>query len=188
MDALSLKAQTMQRWAAGRRLEVLLRTLPTFYPHIFPQTSKARPWEPKDGSTEALNKAYKRATTYVHPDRLHGKPPAVIAEAQEILKVLTMAHASPVTPEAARSKPHARPSAPFTRHDTDDFVVPPYVPKRRGPASSPRSGDESPVPPTPMAPPTPTAKAPPNPEPTPRADDSPVPPPPRSSGAAVAKG
>ena len=164
---MAARTQTIQRWAASKQLDVLLRTLDEF-PHIFVTASgKPRPWVPEDSSAESIHKAYKRATTFVHPDRLHGKEPAVIAEAQEILKVLTMAHANPVYTAAAirpasgrapymtpAPRPSHEPAPPppppryapsadrYTRgmdhgrQESEDFVVPPYVPPApREPAS-----------------------------------------------------
>ena len=102
MDTTALRVATMQQWAAPKQLNVLLRTLDEFFPHIFVSPAgETRPWAPGDDAAESITRAYKRATKFVHPDLARGKEPAVIAEAQEILKVLTNARANPMDTTAA---------------------------------------------------------------------------------------
>lgn len=89
-------------WAEGRGLLALLRSLEADWPHCFALAAATlgdsrRPWEPRDMSEREASLAYKRATLHLHPDRLAGRDLSVQVEAEEVLKVLTHAHAAKET-------------------------------------------------------------------------------------------
>ena len=93
--AHSARAKAIRQWSSGKNLVKLLRTLgvfPDFFGGSEPgagQCAEKPDWFPLDASQVELERGYKRATRYVHPDRLHGRDAAVVDEAQEIMKVLT---------------------------------------------------------------------------------------------------
>ena len=83
-------------------LDSMLRDLEDAWPHLFALPAAKltrkdghapRPWVPADQSEREIERAYKRATVYLHPDRLTGRDVSVCVEAEEVLKVLTRAHA-----------------------------------------------------------------------------------------------
>lgn len=91
----------VQRWAGDRGLVALLHSLED-WPHTFALPAAAieadgrRPWEPRGTSEREITLAYRRATLHLHPDRLSAanRDLSVRVEAEEVLKVLTHAHAS----------------------------------------------------------------------------------------------
>ena len=87
--------------AAQCSLHNMLNNLEEQHPHLFAlpaaklnqtQTNN-KPWEPNDKSEKEVERAYKRATYYLHPDRLTNRDVSICVEAEEVLKVLTHAHA-----------------------------------------------------------------------------------------------
>lgn len=144
-DAVKLQAERIKQWASQDRLEELLKSLHEF-PRLF--TAEGRPWEPKNSSSEEVLRAYKRATTFVHPDRLLGRAEEEISEAQEILKVLTMArtkHAETPrqhwAPRHTAPPTHSKPYSHLEPEDSDDFVAPPFVPRPQVDPGSPRASE-----------------------------------------------
>jgi len=95
--------QAMQRrvsaWAKGKGLVLLLRELRSTWPHVFAEHLHALPpgapppWEPDGDSERAISKAYKRASLLLHPDRQAKQNGTLRMEAEELLKVITLAHA-----------------------------------------------------------------------------------------------
>eukprot|EP00965_Chrysotila_dentata_P080527 2656902-Pleurochrysis_carterae.AAC.1 len=89
------------RWAKSQGgLLPMLKSLEACWPHIFAIPAgrlgdAPRPWVPKDDSNKEVERAYKRATYYLHPDRLFAskRDLSVRVEAEEVLKLLTTAHA-----------------------------------------------------------------------------------------------
>ena len=86
--------EAIRKWAAGKGLVNLLRSLGEAFPHMYLAEEKGEEWVPKDSSEGEVQKAYKRATRYIHPDRLQQQGEDLVHEAQEVLKVLTRAHAN----------------------------------------------------------------------------------------------
>ena len=90
-----------QAWSQGRGLVALLNSLEVTWPHTFARAAARErvthptrmPWEPADEGERAILQAYKRATLHLHPDRLSRRDLSVRVEAEEVLKVLTRAHA-----------------------------------------------------------------------------------------------
>ena len=92
----------------------LLRSLEHSWPHLFALAAARlgdapRPWVPKDETEREVDRAYKKATLYLHPDRLAAarRDLSVRIEAEEVLKVLNKRHADKPswhsTPNEARS-------------------------------------------------------------------------------------
>ena len=99
---------TPDTWAARTGgLVPLLRHLEADWPHLFAaaaakldakQPGAPRPWVPVDTSEPSVERAYKRAAFYLHPDRLTAADAVSDAfslkeEAEDLLKVLTKKHA-----------------------------------------------------------------------------------------------
>lgn len=118
------------------------------FPELFTLGAKGKEWIPADESDAEVQRAYKRAARcadhtpnagcpyisrlltnacaacrYVHPDRLVGRAEGVVAEAQEIMKVLTRARGVGASQHNARRAEHAgrrksRAAASFQGHRT----------------------------------------------------------------------
>ena len=147
------------RWAEGKGLVALLKTLHPKYVHlVVPKQDGSRPWEPASLAIKDINLAYKRAATILHPDRHLDRDAAFRSEAEDVLKHLTKAHASASswfagvlehvekTDLGKRTTPPAR---PYTKgmdgqdtlppDDTDLFDAPPV---RRLPAAAADDDDD----------------------------------------------
>ena len=79
------------RWAEGKGLLMQLNSLEQAWPHLFALPAaalegKERPWVARDESDAALEKAYKKATLHLHPDRLvsQNRDLSVRVEAEEV--------------------------------------------------------------------------------------------------------
>ena len=101
-DALK---RNVSNWAQNRGLLALLTNLESVsWPHIFAvpeykarSAEKTLPWVPLDFTDKSITAAYKKATLQLHPDRLRDRDMSIRVEAEEILKVLTLAHADQET-------------------------------------------------------------------------------------------
>ena len=87
------------RWAEDKGLLMLLNSLESSWPHLFALPAAAlegkdRPWVAKDESDSSLEKAYKKATLHLHPDRLvsQNRDLSVRVEAEEVFKQLQTAY------------------------------------------------------------------------------------------------
>jgi hypothetical protein len=148
------------RWAEGKGLVALLKTLHPKYVHlVVPKQDGSRPWEPASLAIKDINLAYKRAATILHPDRHLDRDWFFRSEAEDVLKHLTKAHASASswlagvlehvekTDLGKRTMPPAR---PYTKgmdgrrtlptDDTDLFDAPPV---RRLPVDDDDDDDEA---------------------------------------------
>ena len=79
------------RWAEGKGLLMQLNSLEQAWPHLFALPAaalegKERLWVARDESDAALEKAYKKATLHLHPDRLvsQNRDLSVRVEAEEV--------------------------------------------------------------------------------------------------------
>ena len=94
------------------QLHSLLCTLESSWPHLLALAGAklgdgaARPWVPAEPKEGAIDKAYKKATLHLHPDRVSKRDLSVRVEAEEVLKVLTLAHAD--KPRWLRDPPRSR--------------------------------------------------------------------------------
>ena len=99
-------------WGNGKSLHSLLCTLEPAWPHLLALAGAklgdgaARPWVPAEPKEGAIDKAYKKATLHLHPDRVSKRDLSVRVEAEEVLKVLTLAHAD--KPRWLRDPPRSR--------------------------------------------------------------------------------
>ena len=101
-DAELLRGRAVKRIAAfarGRGLHTQLLELEAAFPHIFDLAGaraelagEAKPWLPTEPSQAAVRKAFRKASMLVHPDRMATRDLSVQVEAEEVLKVLTLAH------------------------------------------------------------------------------------------------
>ena len=82
----------MERWAMGKGLAALLVTLSPQYDHLL-QGAKRADYTPANKTTEEISRAYRKAMHALHPDRQSQSSDSHAAEAEEVLKYLTEAHA-----------------------------------------------------------------------------------------------
>ena len=67
-----------ERWAQGKGLVALLKTLTPTWQHLVPKGKHdARAWDPADLSSTEVVRAYKRATILLHPDRMLQQDPVL---------------------------------------------------------------------------------------------------------------
>lgn len=90
----------VRAWGDGKGLHTLLCTLEDSFPHLFAlAAAKAKAngdeklWLPTEATEDECKRAYRRATLLLHPDRVQSRDMSVQIEAEEVLKLLTLAYA-----------------------------------------------------------------------------------------------
>eukprot|EP00310_Coccolithus_braarudii_P021312 CAMPEP_0183355120 /NCGR_PEP_ID=MMETSP0164_2-20130417/39228_1 /TAXON_ID=221442 /ORGANISM="Coccolithus pelagicus ssp braarudi, Strain PLY182g" /LENGTH=191 /DNA_ID=CAMNT_0025528141 /DNA_START=138 /DNA_END=710 /DNA_ORIENTATION=+ len=137
------------RWAARTGgLVPMLKSLEESWPHLFAVPAgrlreAARPWVPKDDSEREVEKAYKRATYFVHPDRLSGakRDLSVCVEAEEVLKLLTTAHGDKSGWFSSGDSARVPPSVSAASASDPKSECPPSAGAAAGTANGTRVGD-----------------------------------------------